>query len=141
MADAWAERALANLPVEEGPDNRRVVNLFQCLFNRTASPQETAESLASLYDPYIKSGKTNTAALWNIYCTAISDIEHDEYSFNLLIETLLSLARLPDLVNDNGQPVKENGNVFWRELPEFPFWLRQGPASKSPLVMKIRNSC
>lgn len=133
MADAWAETTLANLPVDDGPDSRRVVELLQSLLNRTTSPQETAESLASLYDPHIKTGKTNTAALWSIYCTAISDIEHDESSFTLLIETLLSLARLPDVVADNGQPVMENGNIFWRELPEFPFWLSQGPASESLL--------
>lgn len=131
MADAWAENTLANLPVDDGPDGRRVVEIIHSLLNRRTSPQETAESLASLYDPQIKSGKTNTAALWSIYCTAISDIEHDGPSYNLLIEMLLSLARLPDVVDNNGQPVNENGNVFWRELPEFPFWLSQGPASKS----------
>ncbi|KAF9639949.1 hypothetical protein BFW01_g11755 [Lasiodiplodia theobromae] len=139
MADAWAERTLANLPVDDSPDSRRVVELLQSLLNRTTSPQETAESLASLYDPHIKSGRTNTAALWSIYCTAISDIEHDESSFSLLIETLLSLARLPDVVDNNGQPFKENGNLFWRELPEFPFWLSQGPASPVS-VRDMRNN-
>ncbi|KAL1641757.1 hypothetical protein SLS58_005796 [Diplodia intermedia] len=129
MADAWAEKWLADQHLGDAAHDREVIETLRALLKHRISPQQAAASLAAAYDPLIRTGETSTANLWGIYCTAIAALGHDQSNLDLLVQTLLCVGRLPDVVDDNGRPVTENGSVFWHEVPGFPFWLSQGPAN------------
>ncbi|KKY23413.1 hypothetical protein UCDDS831_g03144 [Diplodia seriata] len=126
MADAWAEQMLTAYP--NSPADRDVVETLRSLLQRKILPQQAAESLTSAYDPLIRSGKTDTENLWGVYCAAIASLGHDVSSRGLLVSALLSISRLPDIVDDKGQPVMQNRQIFWRDVPDFAFWMSEGPA-------------
>ncbi|KAL1639778.1 hypothetical protein SLS58_007520 [Diplodia intermedia] len=126
MADTWAEEMLAAYP--NAPADREVVETLRSLLQRNILPQQAAESLTSAYEPLIRSGKTDTVNLWGVYCAAIASLGHDQSSRDLLVQALLSVGRLPDVVDDKGQPIMENRQIFWRDVPDFAFWMSEGPA-------------
>lgn len=130
MADAWAQQMLAAPGIGHLPENRKVIETLRSLLQRSISPQQAAGSLAAAYDARIRSGKTDTYPLWGIYCTAIAAMGDDQSNRDLLVQTPLCVSWLPDVIDDKGQPVTENHHVFWREVPEFTFWMSQGIASK-----------
>ncbi|KAL0259678.1 hypothetical protein SLS55_005415 [Diplodia seriata] len=130
IIDAWAEKCLADQHLGDAAHDREVIETLRALLKRRISPQQAAASLAAAYDPLIRSGETSTANLWGIYCAAIAALGHDQSNLDPLVQTLLCVGRLPDVVDDDGRlVVTENGSVFWREVPGFPFWLSRGPAS------------
>ncbi|KAF2138370.1 uncharacterized protein K452DRAFT_301312 [Aplosporella prunicola CBS 121167] len=129
MAAAWATTKLAtpNLAIE--PEDRKVVTTLEALLSQALTPHEAATSLATAYEPRLQSGQTDTCTLWSIYCDAIATFGHDEACLARLVDTLLCLGKLPDVRDGAGNPVVWNGSVFWRDVPDFTFWMSESIAS------------
>ncbi|KAF2135368.1 uncharacterized protein K452DRAFT_293272 [Aplosporella prunicola CBS 121167] len=126
MADAWFETALTH-PSNQAAHDQRALTIVHSLLCEITTPEQAAAELAAAYDAPIRKGNTTSVyGLWRIYTEAAARAAEDKYARLRMVWTLKCLAGLPDVLDGKGEVVRENGRVFWRELPELGFCLREG---------------
>jgi hypothetical protein len=132
-ADAWA----AGAREMTGQNWTTLIVVIDKLLHGEASPQGTAESLASLLGPEIRKqsqgtgNSLNIGTLWQCLGHAARRCGHKKVHAVRLAELVLSIAALDDQLLDDGKPVVNvEGLTYWKDLPWFHVSIRDYIASE-----------
>jgi len=105
------------------------------------NPSICAARIAAAYNGAIKEHKFNYWKAWTIYMDAATSLggpgDDDEAILHVLVDTLIEISKLPDVVDEAGKVVEDNGRVYWRDVPEFTFFFRD--AMEGVFVLAHRN--
>ena len=107
--------------VEQKADQKALLQL-QALLTGLESPWTVAQTIATIYEPVLEkdsSGDGYGCHFWAIICYATRQFGGSVTQAERLATLLQHIAALPDVTTD------KNGQVFWRDLPQFGFNFRE----------------
>lgn len=89
------------------------------------TPELASLSIATTYRPRLLEGEKISVHLFSLLSRAITLEDHQH-----IVEFLLHLSKSPDVIVD-ARPFKENGRIYWRDIPGFSFWFFEEALRKS----------
>ena len=124
MTPSWADEQRSDQFCPSGPEEQRVITLFQGLLDKSIDPESAAHTIATTYEPRLLQGEKISCHLFSLLSNAIIHPTTTLENHRQIVGMLLHLSKLPDVLS-NGVPCKENGRTYWHSVPEFGFWFSQ----------------
>lgn len=128
--DDWADTARRS-HYRQGAEQQHAINVLKSVFEGTQDPDRGADTIASLYDPLLKQVFQTSLVneLWGMICEAAKILGGNQEIDERLINLLNSLAKLPDVKDKTGDPIKAgpygNFRVYWKDLPSLAIIFRE----------------
>ncbi|KAI4717656.1 hypothetical protein E4T48_06132 [Aureobasidium sp. EXF-10727] len=101
---------------DDHQEDMRAIDVVESLLKNQRSASATARVIADTYEPRLKSGlRTSALAFWAIISEATRAIEQP--GSDRLADLIIEIHKLPDLLDGKGNPIRWNGQTYWRDLP------------------------
>ena len=120
--ELWTDHVRATHPVDG--KNEALINTLQDLLNDTINAAVAAQSIAAIYEPYLKYEIRKTSdyyklgIFWSIFSEATRWFGSSKAE--KLADFVIAMSSLPQVLDDAGNPVKhQGGGLYWTDLPEF----------------------
>ncbi|KAL8871285.1 MAG: hypothetical protein Q9174_002852 [Haloplaca sp. 1 TL-2023] len=120
--EQWRNTALLH-PQWKRPEEQTAINIICDLLLARTTPQLAATSITSAYEARVRSSDPGLWYLWTAFCDAIHHVGHKIDHLSLLAKMVRSISKVPDVLDENGDPIKQNtrAQIFWRDLPSFAY--------------------
>ncbi|KAL8668380.1 MAG: hypothetical protein Q9168_006991 [Polycauliona sp. 1 TL-2023] len=118
----WASTALLH-PDWQRAEERIAIDTICHLLQARTSPQDAATSITSTYEARVRSSDPSLWYLWTALFDAIHHLGHKIDHLTLLANMVRSISQAPDVLDHNGDPVKQKtrAQVYWRDMPSFAY--------------------
>lgn len=118
-------------------DDLRAIDALETLLIGGQSASIVAETISNIYEPGLKVGyRTDVVSLWGIISDATRSL--DGIANVRLVDLIIEIHELPDLTTSEGDPIKEGGMVYWRDLPRWGMMFREYGIGMVPLSPPLR---
>jgi hypothetical protein len=121
---SWADDARGDQWWQER-EPQQVIGIVEALVDGDGDASSAVRQVTSLYEPLVKQDSTAVTVIWGILFRAIRSIGQDEVAAKKLRDFVLGIQEVDDVLTGSGAPVKLNGQVVWRGLPEFSYMFRE----------------
>jgi hypothetical protein len=132
---SWAAQARAD-KWWQAPEPQSVISLVEELVDNSIDPSSAARQACALYSPLIAqnpaSADITVAEVWGIVFRAVRAIGRDEGASTRLRDFIFAFH---DFLDQDGEQVKDNESVLWRDLPGFSLMFREYCISKSKVII------
>ncbi|KAL8716638.1 MAG: hypothetical protein Q9225_006049 [Loekoesia sp. 1 TL-2023] len=124
--EQWVERALQRSSWQRS-EEQTAIRIICALLKTQITPQEAAARIASTYEASVKRGDPGLWFLWTAYFDAINHLGFSLDNLTRLAQTARCISRLPDILDDNGNPImdKTRSQVYWRHVPLFAYYFSE----------------
>ncbi|KAL8671695.1 MAG: hypothetical protein Q9168_003817, partial [Polycauliona sp. 1 TL-2023] len=129
LIKVWAERARRDR-WSQNETSQRAIAILEAMFEGKDTPHSSASRLADIYNPALKAGFSHSPVfqLWAKICEAMLILGGDMEIDKQLVQLLNAIARLPDVLDENGRPIGPGGGysgVYWKNLPAMGIMFRE----------------
>ncbi|KAG9944943.1 hypothetical protein KCU85_g7591, partial [Aureobasidium melanogenum] len=124
MTQNWAGNQRNDKYCSSRPEEQNTISIIQDLLDKVITPVPAAHGIAAIYEPRISKGERISVYLFSLLSRAIIYPTTTLENYQDIIQTLINLSKLPEVIVD-GRQLKENGRIYWRDIPEFSFWFSE----------------
>ena len=138
----WLLQMQQSNNMRQTTDNIATLLVISAVYYEGPSSLPPATRLAALWNPRVQQwhiGRDRNHFpihdLWKIIALSIRDLGHDVQALHRVADMLIDLSQQPDVVGHDGQVVSwmtARPEVFWKDLPDFTFWLSETAFRKLP---------
>lgn len=131
----WAADLRQGTRLRQITDKTATIDIISAVYTNSITIASASERLAAMWAPSIQQwhlGRdTNDFpldSLWTVIALSIRSLGHNVEALQRLADMLINLSEQPD-VRDHANEVicwmTDRPELFWKDLPELTFWLRE----------------
>lgn len=122
----WADKAREDIWRRNQAD-QDAIDILAAYLSGHLDTERAAQDITSVYETLIRTVMTDThgPGLWSILCDAIRGLCGEEEIRLRLVALIEAIAKLPDVVDEHDNPIKDWGGVYWRDLPRWGMMFRE----------------
>lgn len=107
-------------------EDQQAIDILESMLLGERAPSDAATAIAAIYEAPVKASNHGAVAVfWAIVSNAARVCGGTEEQPGRLADLIIAIQSLPTVTNVAGSPVKNDGAVYWKDLPGWGIGFRE----------------